>query len=134
MTDEEWSIVEEELVPPFGFVKLLADGYDVTITVGATDKNRMKYGLMVLVDNKFKIEWMDTDCEIRRKFCRRHSKCYIKPQYRKKVSKKELEENTVSVYVPLWSSFKLLKSHLKKNCESIVLKKAGYTQFNQDRK
>lgn len=128
MTDEEWKKVEEALrCPPFGFVKLKADGYELTITF-ARDKSPMKYCLAVYVNGQMKFEWITEDCDIRRKFYHR--------SVRKQVSKKGLKEigitekqyekvtgckNECEFYMPYWGSFARLKAHLIKNNDSIEL-------------
>lgn len=131
MTAEEWKTVENALrCPPFGFVKLKVDGYDISIMF-VREKNPMKYCLAIYVNDQMKVEWMTEECEISRKF-------FFK-SVRKIVSKKGLKEigmtekryekitgrkNEYVSYMPYWGSFARLKSHLIKNNSSIELVKA----------
>lgn len=132
MTDEEWKKVEDALrCPPFGFVRLKADGYNIAITY-VREKNPMKYCLAVYVEDKIRIEWVTEDCEIRRKFYRRSvRKCLSKKALKEiGITEKRYEKvmgakNEFVSYAPYWGSFARLKAHLIKNNSSIELIKAN---------
>lgn len=122
MTNEEWNKVEENLLF-FGYsVKLEVDGYKLTLLAV---REKMKLYIMVYINDKFKFEWIEDDCEIRRRFLRPLKRCAIKQKEldkltRSKKKQKEIKEKyTYITYSPYWSSFGRLKNHLIKNNKSI---------------
>lgn len=127
MTDEEWRKVEEALKhPPFGCVKMEADGYKLTITFAR--EQAMKYCLAVYVDNAIKVEWAKGECEISRKFYRKSTRRTISKAELKKIGMTEKQyekimgrKNEYDVYLPYWGSFARLKSHLQKNNNNLTL-------------
>ena len=72
MTVEDWKEVETRLSIPYSSVKLKIDGYDVTI--GHAMEKPLKYCLVIYIDGIFKTKWVLEDCEIRRRFCSKHTK------------------------------------------------------------
>lgn len=126
MTDEEWKKVEQRLTPLIGHVRLNIDGYAVTIIT--VEEKPLHYCLGVYVDGKIKIEWIEQDCEIRRKFYRRRTCSLLNAKGRQMLKKERksvreavLKECTYEDYTPYWGSFRSLKAHLIKNCTSIEL-------------
>lgn len=127
MTKEQWEAVENKLYSTYGDVRLKIDGYDVSIR---TERNKMKLVFAVYVDGKIKSEWILNDCEIRRKFYCKSTKCAVHVDYKKlgkasKAVKKEVEEyrkqNTFSYYLPYFKSFRTLKRTLLANNTEIKL-------------
>ncbi len=126
MTDEEWSRAETALSPPFGYVKLLIDGYDVHIEV--VQIKRLKFKLAVYVNGYIKAEWSLSDCDIRRRFYYESKKSLLKQSEKAKLKKMRkadreriMQRAAYSVFLPYWGSFSRLKSHLIKNNQSIEL-------------
>lgn len=128
MTTEVWKCIEEKLSYPLGNVKLIVDGYNVTLEC-RLDKP-LHYVIAVFIDGKFQMKWAMEDCDIRRRFCSRHTKCSLdqKARNRLKREKKAFREEiknrfTIEYYLPYWNSFKMMKSHFIKNNTSIELAK-----------
>lgn len=126
MTAEEWKICEEHLSDYYGIVRLKIDGYNVTLSV--VPAAHLRQEIMIYIDGKFKAEWLINDCEIRRRFCNKHRKCFYSQSDTKKIKRmrKELREKALENayyywYEPCWQSFRSLKSHLIKNNSSIEL-------------
>lgn len=126
MTAEEWEKVESALNSPFGRVKLKIDEYNIDIGI-VLDKP-LKYCYAVYIDGIFKGKWLSEDCEIRRRFCQRHTKSLLNAKGKQKLKRerKEIREQvikntTYEWYEPYFSSFRTLKSHFIKNNNSIEL-------------
>lgn len=131
MTNDQWKKAEQMLIPPFGHVKLLIDGYNISVRTVRTSST--KYSYMVYVDGEFKGEWLFEDCEIRRRFCYEVKKNTLtgkaKNDFIKEFGKREynrfIKDNHdkmyYTYYVPYFGSFRTLKSHLIKNNTSIEL-------------
>lgn len=126
MTNEDWKYVEDELSCTFGRVKLLIDGYNVTLE--CRPEKPLHYVIAVFIDGKFNLKWTMDDCDIRRRFCSRHTKCFLdqKARNRLKREKKAFREEvkkqaTTEYFLPYWNSFRLMKSHFIKNNTSIEL-------------
>ena len=75
MTVEDWKEVETRLSIPYSSVKLKIDGYDVTI--GHAMEKPLKHCLVIYIDGIFKTKWVLEDCEIRRRFCSKHTKSLL---------------------------------------------------------
>lgn len=126
MTDDQWKLLNEKLVPPFGRAKLLVDGYTVDIVVTLTEK--MKFGFAVYVDGFIKAEYSMNDCDIRRRFYYESKKSLLKQSDKAKIKKlrkaereRIMQRASYSVFYPYWGSFSRLKAHLIKNNQSIEL-------------
>lgn len=126
MTNEDWKYVEDRLSNPFGSVKLLVDGYNVTLV--CQPEKPLHYSITVFIDGNFYAKWVLNDCDIRRRFCSRHTKCYLdqKARNRLKREKKSVREEvkkraTTEYYMPFWNSFRSMKNHFIKNNTSIEL-------------
>jgi hypothetical protein len=129
MAEEDWAEIEKKLGFPWGRVKLMCDGYELTIDVQMVKP--LRYMLMVYVNGIFRGEWLLTDGEERRRFMREHRACALKKKERdfwKKNNQrlpKKLRvldpDRKFSWWEPLWSSFKQLKAHLIKNNKEISL-------------
>lgn len=126
MTAEDWKEVETRLSIPYSSVKLKIDGYDVTI--GHAVEKPLKYCLAIYIDGIFKTKWVLEDCEIRRRFCSKHTKSLLTAKEKKALMRQRkalreqiMKDMTFEWYSPYWSSFRSLKSHLIKNNKSIEL-------------
>ncbi len=126
MTVEDWKEVETRLSIPYSSVKLKIDGYDVTI--GHAMEKPLKYCLVIYIDGIFKTKWVLEDCEIRRRFCSKHTKNLLTAKEKKALMRQRkalreqiMKDMTFEWYSPYWSSFRSLKSHLIKNNKSIEL-------------
>ena len=124
MTTEEWKEVENELLV-YGYpVKLKIDGYNIYLK---SIRENMTLCIALLVDGKFEREWIQEDCDIRRRFMCQSKRCLVKQKEIEKVTRskkrqQEIKANNMFIsYSPYWSSFKRLKSHLIKNNTSIEL-------------
>ena len=126
MTSEEWNKVEQTLLSPFSSVKLKIDGYNVSVT--CMPEKPLHYCMHVFIDGKFKYKWLMEDCDIRRRFCQQHTKSLLNAKENKQLKRKskyirdEVKKNmSCKYYLPLWRSFRLMKSHFIKNNDSIEL-------------
>ena len=126
MTAEEWKKVESALIPPFGRVKLKIDEYNIDIEV-VYDKP-LKYCYAVYIDGTFKGKWLLEDCEIRKRFCQKHTKSLLNAKQKQQLKRERIEireqvikNTTYEWYEPYFSSFRTLKSHFIKNNNSIEL-------------
>lgn len=129
MTPAEWKQAEGALQGSFGSVKLLVDGYELTLVVQPL--KALRYVIGVYVNGWMKGEWMLHDCEERRRFLRPlHFSAYT-PAMKKsfaKMGKRTLKAANIDLtrkltqYLPHWSSFGSLKRHLVANNKSIELK------------
>lgn len=126
MTDEEWKQVEQRLTPPIGYVRLNIDGY--TVTIVTVKEKPLHYCLGVYVNGEIRVEWIDQDCEVRRKFYRHTTSSILNAKGRQMLKKERksvreaiLKKCTFELYTPYWGSFKSLKAHLVKNCTSIEI-------------
>jgi hypothetical protein len=126
VTADEWEKVENTLSSPYGIAKLKIDGYNVTI--GHAQVKPLQYCLAVYIDNIFKTEWAITDCDIRRRFCQRHTKCLLTTKEKKQLNREKkavreeiMQKMTYNWYEPYWNTFRTMKSHFLKNNTSIEL-------------
>lgn len=126
MTAEDCKEVESKLSIPYSSVELKVDGYN--LTVGHVLEKPLKYCLVVYIDGVFKTNWLFEDCEIRRRFCNRHTKSILTAKDKKALKRerkafreKIIKDSTYEWYEPYWSSFRSLKSHLIKNNKSIEI-------------
>lgn len=134
MTREEWDKVKAASESLYGCAKLRIDGYEITLKLERV--NTYKNAVMVYIEGIFKFEWIDADCEERRRFMQ-HKQPYIVPakqraefkkmKLSKAVRKKYAEyyERRYDVYTPQWKAFAALKKHLIANNESIELIECG---------
>lgn len=121
ITKEEWDRAEKALSNIYGYIKLKADGYEVTIHLERYGKYSL--AMVVYIDGKIKGEWFAKDCEERRRFyCRKErsllSSKKLKSIYKgcsKAAIKKAAERNKYETFEPVWKCFRSMKSHLLKN-------------------
>lgn len=122
MTEKDWKVVRAriDVTPP---AHLIIDGYDIKIFL---QRMGMKLAYFITVDDTLKIEWVEEDCEIRRRFFQCHKRRTYSAAEKKKASRalrKRMEENdkVYEYFEPWWGSFSRMKSHLIKNNQSIEL-------------
>lgn len=122
MTEKDWEVVRAriDVTPP---AHLIIDGYDIKISL---QRVKMKLYYLIIVNDTIKEEWMDEECEIRRKFYQCHKKHLFSTAEKKKADRalrKYMEENdkVYEHFGPWWGSFSRMKSHLIKNNQSIEL-------------
>jgi len=104
----------------------MCDGYEVTLLLGPI--SQFKNAILVYIGGKIRGKWLSEDCEERRRFFQSVTKSILSPKKKaalKKLPKKtrlQLEEKTKYTYfLPYWTSFKALKSHLIKHNSNIEL-------------
>lgn len=129
MTPQDWKEVEEKLKSFYDHVKLNCDGYEVTFILRRL--SQFKNAIQMYVNGYMKGVWILEDCEERRRFIRPIKRYLHSPKGRARLKKfpkrwrkesKLLDPDAVVVgYLPYWTSFKSLKSHLIKNNQSITL-------------
>ena len=128
MTNEDWKYIEEKLSYPFGSAELLIDGYNVTL--GCQLIKPRQFAIAVFIDGKFQMKWAMEDCDIRRRFCSRHTKCFLDQMARNRLKREKkafrekiIKQATSEYYLPYWNSFRMMKAHFIKNNTSIELVK-----------
>lgn len=67
MDKKDWEKAKERLMLPFGSVKLIADGYAVTLQKVPV-KDMFHNAIAVFINGEFKGKWLLEDCEERRRF------------------------------------------------------------------
>lgn len=104
----------------------MCDGYEVTLILGPI--SQFKNAILVYINGQIKGEWLNTDCEYRRRFFRTMTKSLISPKKKaalKKLPKKirlKLEDMArYTCHYPYWTSFHALKRHLVEHNENIEL-------------
>lgn len=130
MNDEHWKYVEQKLSVPYGSVKLVADGYDLSLVVSKVSSKRMTFGIVVYIDGTIKPDDFK-ETERSKKFYRRiarprYSKKYMDALYPTAALRrtKEYKKDKAAVhayYAADWVTFKRMKSHFIKNNTSIEL-------------
>lgn len=126
LSPQDWKDIEEKLSAAYGLVKLLIDGYKITLAVVHIKARR--YAIMVYINGWFRDEWTTKDCEERRRFYSRKWVYYLKRAERERMRKYNKRhpkynvgdpDNGFESYTPFWTSFRRLKAHLIKNNVSI---------------
>ncbi len=126
VTAQDWKEIEKRLTSFFDQVKLICDGYELTLMLRPI--KQFKNAITVYVNGKIEGRWFVEECEERRRFlCPKSKSFYSKKDMAdfKKISKRIFKEmqakNKYVYYEPYWTSFRALKSHLIKNNTSIEL-------------
>lgn len=123
MTNDQWAEVERRLRIQFQSVHLSVDGYEVCLIL-VPDKG-LRQCIAVYVNGYIKVEWVDKDCEIRRRFYNKHTRTLLKISKLKEISKKDWEtlrkKYVYEYFSPYWGSFARMKRHLIKNNNDIKL-------------
>lgn len=123
---QDWKDIEQSLKELYRSVKLICDGYELTLVLQRI--GQFRNAIAVYIDGKINGKWMIEDCEQRRRFyCPKSKSFYSKKDMAdfKKISKRIFKEvqakNKYVYYEPYWTSFRSLKNHLIKNNKSIEL-------------
>ncbi|MBG9567457.1 hypothetical protein [Brevibacillus agri] len=123
---QDWKDIEQRLKGFYDSVKLICDGYELTLVLQRI--GQFRNAIAVYIDGKIDGKWMIEDCEQRRRFyCPKSKSFYSKKDMAdfKKISKRIFKEmqakNKYVYYEPYWTSFRSLKNHLIKNNKSIEL-------------
>lgn len=131
MTKDEWLQVQDKLSHPWGSVKLMVDGYALTLQVQQIKP--LKYVVTVFVNGVYKGEWMNGEADEAKRFCRPVKKSVWSPAKKKAVLKglSKAEAKRAVEYLDLnktwthwdvwWPSFGPLKRHLILNNKSIEI-------------
>lgn len=136
MTNEDWKYVEDTLLHVGSAVYLKIDDYSVTLMVEPYKK--LQNCIAVYVNGEIKTDWILNDCQIRRKFYQRHTKCLVKIDRKKlekasknvkKMVNEYKKEHIYEYFEPYWMKFSTLKRHFIKNNASIKLFEGTYEEF-----
>jgi hypothetical protein len=131
MTPEQWKALEAQVSRPYGYAKLMVDGYQVTLQVERTSQTAIRYSIMLYINGKIEFEQARTDCEERRRFWRKTVRriytAHNLKEMTKGMAKRDADrfvkkyglDKTIDLYVPYFSTFASLKSQLLKNNQSI---------------
>lgn len=126
ITAQDWKDIERKLTDFYSPVKLVCDGYPITICLERVSP--MQNRLRVYVNGVIMGKWFLEDCEERRRFMRpRTKRFYSKKQLAslrridKKWAKEWEKRNVYTYYEDGWSSFRSLKAHLIKQNKVIEL-------------
>jgi hypothetical protein len=131
MTPAEWKELQQKLNNPYGYAKLMVDGYTITLAVERTSKTSMKYSIALYVNGTIDFKYSREDCDIRRRFWRKTVRRLFSPAKKAAILKgtkkrdaawltKEMGlDRTIDFYVPWYSSVATLKTQLTKNNQDI---------------
>lgn len=126
ITAQDWKDIEQELTHFYSQVKLVCDGYPITICLERI--SQMQNRLRVYVNGVIMGKWFLEDCEERRRFMRPRTKQFRSKKelakmrrIDKKWAKEWEQRNTYTYYEDGWTSFRSLKSHLTKQNKVIEL-------------
>lgn len=131
----DWKRIEESLSGRFGAEHLMCDGYKLTIQ---REREKNKLVLVVYVNGVRKGEWTRQDCEERRRFfCPSTRRLFSKAKadkitagmgkrYKEKWIAEMGLDKTMTIYMPVWSSFTALRRHLIKNNKEILMPQSEY--------
>lgn len=129
LTKEQKDQAIKDLSFPYGYVKLVCDGYQVTLSVERC--KGMTYRVMTYVNGHFKGLWCDPTNECpESKFMRKSITPACSPSRKREVEKvlgKRYVKNnpyyskTITHYMPDWASGKTAINHMCKVSESIQI-------------
>lgn len=128
LTKEQWDEIEKQLSGTFGYVKLMVDGYNVSLSIEPIKKLRL--AICIYVNGFINFKGDEEHLEIQRRFWSVRKRFVYSAKYRKyakrqsRATRKMLgsdENQTIEQHLPWFNSFKTLKAHLIKNNESIEL-------------
>lgn len=129
MDRKDWEKAKERLSLPLGSVKLIADGYTVTLQ-RVPVKDMFHNAIQVFVSGEFKGKWLLEDCEVRRRFIsqkavplmsRKEIAAYNKAPQSVQRKFKEMREARIIQYSSHWTSWNALVKHFEANNQSIQL-------------
>ena len=129
MDKKDWEKAKERLSLPLGSVKLIADGYTVTLQ-RVPVKDMFHNAIKVFVNGEFKGKWLLEDCEVRRRFIsqkavplmsRKEIAAYNKAPKSLQRKFKEMRDARIIQYSSHWTSWNALVKHFEANNQSIQL-------------
>jgi hypothetical protein len=133
MTPAQWKDLQAQLNTPYGYAKLMVDGFVLTVQVERTSSKAIKYELVVYVNGQIKWSQGKDDRDERRRFWRKtvrrvYSVARIETML-KGLGKRDAArfrksmdlDRTFDFYVPYFSTFASLKAQLVKNNASVEL-------------
>lgn len=126
MTPDEWKTAEGILSYPYGRVSLRCDGYDVTLIVSVIGK--LKLGIVVYVNGKADLSWLNKDCEERNKFlCQKEKPLYcsaaakVEKKLAKLCKRPSRHDKKYTYWLPYWTNVTALRRHFCKHNTDIQL-------------
>lgn len=127
MTEQDWKAVESKLLHPYGYAKLMVDGYRIDLQL--QPETAFKNVIAVYINGEIQGKWLTSDCEERRRFfqktkhtlLRKTKDFYKLSKKRQKALEAMAEQHVFCTYTCFWGSFKKLKAHLIKNNNSIEI-------------
>lgn len=129
MTEDQWKVVANRLASPFIPVKLMVDGYKITLEV--KQEKPLKFVIVPFVNGWFKGEWLLNKTEEAKRFYRLVKRPAYSPSEKKRLTRGFTKasvkkyfpdlDRTVEYYSGAWPSFAPLKRHLIANNKSIEL-------------
>lgn len=131
-TKEQRAELAKRLSYAWGEVSLLCDGYLVTLQVQRDVGNAIRYVVSIYINGHFKGEWMKGDAP-EAKFLRKQVRRLYSPakcrEIEKIVGKRRFANDplyagfrdTITQYLPWWSSGKAAIDHLCRVCESVEI-------------
>lgn len=127
LTKEQKDELAQKLNSPWGSVKLLCDGYTITLNVERV--KALSYRVVTYVNGEWRGEWFSAKQEFpEQKFLHKKVVPNCKPAERKKiekalgkryVSKDPFWSGSFTMFAPDWPSGKAAINHLCKVCESV---------------
>lgn len=131
MTPAEWKELQNKLNNPYGYAKLMVDGYTISLNVVRTSKTSLKYQIALYINGMMDFKFSREDCEERRRFWLKTVRHSYSPAKKAAILKgmnkrdtawftKELRlDQTYDFYIPWFPSFASLKKQLTQNNKDI---------------
>lgn len=116
MDKKDWEKAKERLMLPFGRVKLIADGYAVTLQKVPV-KDMFHNAIAVFINGEFKGKWLLEDCEERRRFIAQKAV----PVMSRKL--KDLRDAKTIEYCSHWTNWNALVKHFEAHNQDIQIVK-----------
>jgi hypothetical protein len=116
--------IVEQLSMPWGAVMLDCDGYDVRLWVA--EVGALKFEVATYVNGCFKADWLQADCEERRRFMRPLKRYVYTAKDRKnrrlRAALKPLDiDRKIVFFTPFWPTAKAALNHIQRNNTDIKL-------------
>lgn len=131
MTPMRWKELQAKLSHPYGYAKLMVDGYTITLQVERTSTKAMKYEIVLYVNGKIDFKLAREDCDVRRRFWRKTVRRLYSPAKKAEILKGQTKrfaamltkemglDKTMDFYVPWFPTFASLKTQLTQNNQDI---------------
>lgn len=133
-TKEQREAIIKELSVPYGCVKFLCDGYQVTAYV--QEVKTYRFGIVLYIDEKLRYEHLRRGSEVGAKFYPEYTHCVFTGKYldsyRKAYGKRRADRHRRESLVTLpryyWSSPLQMLRKWAKTCEDVVVLKVGQVE------